>query len=387
MRTHVRLAAGPPPAVRAITLARPSFQGPTALLPGPKGPLISARMTCGGGEGAGTRRVEPPWPLDLGRNRRLISVSHGVGVLVPLVATRTTAMTATILPPDVAGRRILAQDPGTAPEVLEALTRTNDPITLARVARNPNAPAPALDILAGRADNGQLENAIAAHPNTGHQALQYLAAARYSQPAKSRLAAHGVPEISHEEAADLWRRWSADLRVNPLALPFAGLVRAASTAQPIGGYCDNCGRALQAGASFCPGCGRPQPSSTAPAPAASAVSPPTLQARPVAPWVGPSVSQPSGYASSASSSTPSSTNGFAIASLVFGILWLFWLGSLLAVIFGHVAVVQTRKRGQRGRGLAIAGLVLGYIGVGIFLLIIVLDLAHGINPFGPAQAS
>ncbi len=69
-----------------------------------------------------------------------------------------------------------------------------------------------------------------------------------------------------------------------------------------------------------------------------------------------------------------SSNGLAVASLVLGILWLGWLGSLLAVIFGHVALGQINRSGGRegGRGLAIAGLVLGYVGIGIFLLIFVI---------------
>lgn len=71
------------------------------------------------------------------------------------------------------------------------------------------------------------------------------------------------------------------------------------------------------------------------------------------------------------------TNGFAIASLVLGILWLYWLGSILAIVFGHIALVQIqRKRGNSaGRGMAIAGLVLGYIGVAIAILIIALALS------------
>jgi hypothetical protein len=48
------------------------------------------------------------------------------------------------------------------------------------------------------------------------------------------------------------------------------------------------------------------------------------------------------------------TSGFAIASLIFGILG----GLLFSVVFGIVALVQIRKRGQTGRGLAIAGLAL-----------------------------
>jgi hypothetical protein len=62
------------------------------------------------------------------------------------------------------------------------------------------------------------------------------------------------------------------------------------------------------------------------------------------------------------------TNGLAVASLVLGIIWLYWLGSILAVIFGHVALSQIARSGQNGRGLAIAGLVLGWIGVGVLVI-------------------
>ena len=59
------------------------------------------------------------------------------------------------------------------------------------------------------------------------------------------------------------------------------------------------------------------------------------------------------------------TNGLAVTSLILGILWICWLGSVLAVIFGHVALSQIKKSGnvQGGKGLAVAGLVLGYLGV------------------------
>jgi hypothetical protein len=61
------------------------------------------------------------------------------------------------------------------------------------------------------------------------------------------------------------------------------------------------------------------------------------------------------------------TNGLAIASLVVGCLWIWWIGSLLAVVFGHVALNQLARRGQSGRGMAIAGLALGYIGLATLL--------------------
>lgn len=61
------------------------------------------------------------------------------------------------------------------------------------------------------------------------------------------------------------------------------------------------------------------------------------------------------------------TNGLAVASLVLGIIWLCGLGSILAVIFGHVALGQIKRSGEQGAGLAIAGLVLGWVGVGVWL--------------------
>ncbi len=63
------------------------------------------------------------------------------------------------------------------------------------------------------------------------------------------------------------------------------------------------------------------------------------------------------------------TNGYAIASLVLGIVWLWWLGSVLALVFGHTARNQIIASGgrQTGEGLAIAGIVLGWIGVATFV--------------------
>ena len=70
--------------------------------------------------------------------------------------------------------------------------------------------------------------------------------------------------------------------------------------------------------------------------------------------------------------TPTRTSGLAIASMVLGILWLYWIGSILAVIFGHVAISQAGKDPAiKGKGMAIAGLVLGYIGVGTLILTII----------------
>ena len=68
-----------------------------------------------------------------------------------------------------------------------------------------------------------------------------------------------------------------------------------------------------------------------------------------------------------------STNGLAIASMVLGIVWVYWVGSVLAVIFGHIALAQTKRNPyQSGRGMAIAGVVLGYIGLATLLAAILL---------------
>ena len=73
---------------------------------------------------------------------------------------------------------------------------------------------------------------------------------------------------------------------------------------------------------------------------------------------------------------PQKTNGMAIASLVLGILWLFWIGSVLALIFGYIGKSQIdNSRGvEGGRGLAIAGIVLGWVGIGFLILGIIGNL-------------
>ncbi len=66
------------------------------------------------------------------------------------------------------------------------------------------------------------------------------------------------------------------------------------------------------------------------------------------------------------------TNGFAISSLVLGIVWIWWIGSILALVFGYIALRQIDESGgaEDGRGMAIAGITLGWVGVGVALLMI-----------------
>jgi hypothetical protein len=81
---------------------------------------------------------------------------------------------------------------------------------------------------------------------------------------------------------------------------------------------------------------------------------------------------------------PRATNGFCIASFVLAIppvcLFTAGLGSLLGVIFGIVGLRQAGREGSGGRGLAIAGIVMGAIGlvIGVAILIAaVVDASHG----------
>jgi hypothetical protein len=69
------------------------------------------------------------------------------------------------------------------------------------------------------------------------------------------------------------------------------------------------------------------------------------------------------------------TNGFAVGALVCGIVPFF--GGIPAVILGHVARGQIRHTGERGDGVAIAGLVLGYLWLTLWALVILVAMANG----------
>ena len=60
-----------------------------------------------------------------------------------------------------------------------------------------------------------------------------------------------------------------------------------------------------------------------------------------------------------------STNGFAIAALVCPLV-ACGIGSILGIVFGHVARSQIRKTGEGGSRLALAGLIIGYASLALF---------------------
>ena len=96
-----------------------------------------------------------------------------------------------------------------------------------------------------------------------------------------------------------------------------------------------------------------------PSSAHAALLPPPI---PTGPVYQPGVPVPPVY-------TPPPANGLAIASLISGIF--LCIGSIPAVIMGHMALgrINRSQGAQGGRGLAIGGIVMGWAGIALLLLI------------------
>ena len=77
--------------------------------------------------------------------------------------------------------------------------------------------------------------------------------------------------------------------------------------------------------------------------------------------------------------TGAKTNVLAIVSLVTSILGF----GLIGVITGHIGLNQIKQTGEEGRGLAIAGLIIGY--VSIFFVLLWLFAFGGLVLFGIAN--
>ena len=87
---------------------------------------------------------------------------------------------------------------------------------------------------------------------------------------------------------------------------------------------------------------------------------------------------------------PMRTSGTAIASLIFGIVAWFGLpviGAIVAVICGHIARGEIRRMPPgtiEGDGMAIAGLILGYLQLVIALLAVLVFIGILVLGFGIA---
>lgn len=71
-------------------------------------------------------------------------------------------------------------------------------------------------------------------------------------------------------------------------------------------------------------------------------------------------------------------NLLAAGSLLSALFWGLWIGSLGAIVLGHIALQQIAESEgrQSGRGLAIAGLALGYLAM-LPMLFFLLALVSG----------
>jgi hypothetical protein len=81
------------------------------------------------------------------------------------------------------------------------------------------------------------------------------------------------------------------------------------------------------------------------------------------------------------------TNGLAVASLVCSLLfWIVGLGAVLGIVFGFIARSQIKRSagGQKGEGLALAGIIIGVTAlvIGVALVIGLAILVHHCDQTG-----
>jgi len=117
--------------------------------------------------------------------------------------------------------------------------------------------------------------------------------------------------------------------------------------------CPRCGEANAFGAKFCMRCGSPLAAETV----VGLAAPRVMQPLPGSPALG-----------------PAENSGKAIASLICGFFAWIFPAAVAAIILGHVSLSEIGRSAGRltGRGMAIAGLVMGYAGLFFipFILII-----------------
>jgi type IV pilus assembly protein PilA len=96
----------------------------------------------------------------------------------------------------------------------------------------------------------------------------------------------------------------------------------------------------------------------------------------VCPYCGAAVAvaQVPQFAGQPAFSGPPQNSGKALASLICGVMFFVWpLSAVAAIVLGHLALSDIKRSAGRlaGRGLAVGGLVTGYIGVSIVPLLII----------------
>ncbi|MES4792415.1 MAG: hypothetical protein C4321_04980 [Chloroflexota bacterium] len=80
-----------------------------------------------------------------------------------------------------------------------------------------------------------------------------------------------------------------------------------------------------------------------------------------------------------------SSQVLGLPAVVLGLVGVYWIGSILALVFGYIAKRQIRETGESGSGLATAGIVLGWVGVGWLLVFIIVAAIVGSNEPSPLR--
>lgn len=71
--------------------------------------------------------------------------------------------------------------------------------------------------------------------------------------------------------------------------------------------------------------------------------------------------------------SPAKTNTLALVSLIASIVGFFTgIGFLVGIVCGHIGLSQIKKTGEQGRGMAIAGLIIGYAGIVISIIVLII---------------
>ncbi len=80
--------------------------------------------------------------------------------------------------------------------------------------------------------------------------------------------------------------------------------------------------------------------------------------------------KPAGQGARALTHTPGASNRnnpLAVAAMIASVL-TFWI---VGVVLGHIALVQIRRTGEGGRGMALAGVIVGYFGWALGIIFVV----------------
>ncbi len=65
------------------------------------------------------------------------------------------------------------------------------------------------------------------------------------------------------------------------------------------------------------------------------------------------------------------TNGMAVGALVTslaGVIFTAGMGSFVGAILGHIALGQIKRTGEQGRGMALAGVIIGWVSAALWII-------------------